>query len=351
MHWVPNCETQFMVSHSSGQLFVFDVDLPNVSSAPVYQTVKQGLGFSIHSCKTKNARNPLYCWSISGGTCINEFSFSPCSRYLAMVSQDGFLRVFNFDCQELMGVMKSYFGGLRCICWSPDCKYIVTGGEDDLVTVWSLAEKRVICRNVGHRSWVSVVAFDPYMTSVCRDGVCDYNLQGKSTSLRKKETRTAVAQTTDEKSMISYRIGSVGDDTMMCLWEITEDVLTQRLNHSPAAHSPISNGVLSKHLSSADNNVKTKSQPPQEPSVVPSLMTSSSESSGLAQKFASLSMSEQHKQSKRGYSTLSSRASDSKAHVRSPFVCPTGRRRCSEIARNAGLPPSHRGSPPRSSSL
>ena len=34
------------------------------------------------------------------------------------------------------------------------------GGEDDLVTVYSMAEKRVVLRGQGHKSWVSVVAFD-----------------------------------------------------------------------------------------------------------------------------------------------------------------------------------------------
>uniref|UniRef100_A0A8C6LHN8 Uncharacterized protein n=1 Tax=Nothobranchius furzeri TaxID=105023 RepID=A0A8C6LHN8_NOTFU len=51
--------------------------------------------------------------------------------------RDGCLRVFHFDSMELQGVMKSYFGGLLCVSWSPDGKYLATGGEDDLVTVWS----------------------------------------------------------------------------------------------------------------------------------------------------------------------------------------------------------------------
>uniref|UniRef100_A0A671RYU2 Uncharacterized protein n=1 Tax=Sinocyclocheilus anshuiensis TaxID=1608454 RepID=A0A671RYU2_9TELE len=61
---------------------------------------------------------------------------SPDGKFLACASQDGFLRIFNFDAVELHGTMKSYFGGLLCVCWSPDGKYIVSGGEDDLVTVW-----------------------------------------------------------------------------------------------------------------------------------------------------------------------------------------------------------------------
>lgn len=58
---------------------------------------------------------------------------------------------------ELLAYMKSYFGGLLCLAWSPDSRYIVTGGEDDLITVYSVAEKRVMCRGQGHKSWISKV--------------------------------------------------------------------------------------------------------------------------------------------------------------------------------------------------
>ena len=44
-------------------------------------------------------------------------------------------------------------------------QYIVVGGEDDLVTVYSMAEKRVVLRGQGHKSWVAVVAFDEYNLS------------------------------------------------------------------------------------------------------------------------------------------------------------------------------------------
>ena len=65
----------------------------------------------------------------------------------------------------VLGLARSYFGGLLCVCWSPDGKYLVCGGEDDLVTVYSFHEKRVVVRGQGHKSWVSVVAFDAYNMS------------------------------------------------------------------------------------------------------------------------------------------------------------------------------------------
>lgn len=38
---------------------------------------------------------------------------------------------------------------------SMDGKYILTGGEDDLVQVWSMDERKVVAWGEGHNSWVS----------------------------------------------------------------------------------------------------------------------------------------------------------------------------------------------------
>ncbi len=46
------------------------------------------------------------------------------------------------------------------MCWSPDGKYVVFGGEDDLITIYSVADKKVVARGQGHKSWVTRVAFD-----------------------------------------------------------------------------------------------------------------------------------------------------------------------------------------------
>jgi WD40 repeat protein len=82
-----------------------------------------------------------------------------------------------------------------CVCWSPDGRYILTGGQDDLVSIWSFAERRIVARCEGHHSWVSSVAFDPWH--------CD--------------DRT-------------YRFGSVGSDCRLLLWDFSVGML-----HKPKA--------------------------------------------------------------------------------------------------------------------
>lgn len=242
--WIPGSPNQFIVAHGSGQMYVYNEELPASATSPHYQTFKQGDAFSVHTCKTKSTRNPLYRWVVGEGS-INEFAFSVCARYLALVSQDGYLRVFNYDSMELVGLMKSYFGGLLCVAWSPDGKYIVTGGEDDLVTVWSFHEKRVVCRGEGHKSWVNVVAFDQYTTSLGdNDGTDfsgsddDFTNVGRNNHSLLHETLRASTRSNASKSSrtsgesklgsnVCYRFGSVGQDTSLCLWDLTEDILRQ----------------------------------------------------------------------------------------------------------------------------
>jgi WD40 repeat protein len=74
--------------------------------------------------------------------------------------------VFHYDTMELVGIARSYFGGLLCVCWSPDSKYVAVGGEDDLVTLWSFHDKQIIARGQGHHSWINVVSFDPFTSSI-----------------------------------------------------------------------------------------------------------------------------------------------------------------------------------------
>ncbi|XP_028177063.1 WD repeat-containing protein 20 [Ostrinia furnacalis] len=219
--WVPGSSNLFISAHASGQLYVYNEELTCGTTAPHYQLFKQGEGYSIHTCRTKSTRNPLYRWVIGAeGSCINEFAFSPCGTNLAVVSQDGFLRVFHYDTMELIGRARSYFGGFLCVCWSPDGKYVVVGGEDDLVTVWSFSEMRVVARGQGHRSWVSVVAFDPYVVSFTDPE----SEEGVEDDRQKSE------------SVQCYRLGSVSQDTQLCLWDLTEDVLKPPVRARASAH-------------------------------------------------------------------------------------------------------------------
>ena len=318
-----------MAAHASGQMYVYDERLPSGATPPSYQLFKHGPGFSVHTCRAKSTRNPLYRWLMDGSGAVHGMAFSPCTHYLATVSADGQLRVFNYDEMELVGSMKSYFGGLRCVAWSPDGRYVATGGEDDLVTIWSFIERRVVCRGSGHRSWVNGVAFDPYTCTVPdADVCCATDVRIVDCGERATENHVSVAQPpfsqpsslldrTRETPVTSYRLGSVGDDAHLCFWEITEDVLFSRPGSNKLQRTSVVNSVDRETLPNGPESSSSgvSSGTPSGGRIT--LLTSSSESSGLSTKFASLSIAEQHrvKESggpKRPFGTLAARTSDTR---------------------------------------
>ncbi|ODN02331.1 WD repeat-containing protein 20, partial [Orchesella cincta] len=258
IRWIPNSLTQFLVSHGSGHMYLYNIDNPSGTTSPSYQVCKSGPSYTVYNCKSKTARNPVTRWTIGDGA-INEFAFSPCGQFLAVVSQDGFLRIIRYDSHELVGITRSYFGGLLCVCWSPDSKYVCVGGEDDLVTLWSFKEKRVVARGQGHKSWVSVVAFDPFTTTygdveVSEDcaggettGNCSHRHLSNDCHSSSRHSRTSdsmrlsVSEPQTTRIPACYRVGSVGQDTQLCLWDLTEDVLKHPFGKSrPASRVPVS---------------------------------------------------------------------------------------------------------------
>ncbi|GMS80474.1 hypothetical protein PENTCL1PPCAC_2649 [Pristionchus entomophagus] len=268
IRWVPGHPSHFLASHSSGFMYLYHEDVACAAVAPTYQLVKQGDKFSVWSCKSKTTRNPVYKWQIGKSGAIHQFEFSPVDpNIMATVGHDGYLRVFNYQSMELLSFMKSYFGGLLCLSWSPDGALIATGGEDDLLTVYSFSERRVVCRGLGHKSWISQVSFDAY-SCVLEEGSAGVGTNGGMGGEGKEEdgpsvrarrglssASTSVSRLSSASGTlgqpgtntpngsihntsangphaigVSYRLGSVGHDTQLCLWDVTDDVLKQPLN-------------------------------------------------------------------------------------------------------------------------
>ncbi|XP_064945799.1 uncharacterized protein LOC135627953 isoform X8 [Musa acuminata AAA Group] len=158
--------------------------------------------------------NPVARWHVCHGS-VNSISFSVNGTYMATVTRDGYLRVFDFSKEQLAFGGKSYYGALLCSAWSLDGKYILTGGEDDLVQVWSMEDKKIVAWGEGHNSWVSGVAFDSYWSTPNSEG-------------------------TEEN--VVYRFGSVGQDGQLLLWDLVMDELIMPLRCPPGGSATLSSG-------------------------------------------------------------------------------------------------------------
>jgi len=234
IRWVPDSPNLFLVSHADGTIVVYDkeredgafvpqepgVSMPSSSpydgassgpsqtewdpldsifvTMPPWHPVTAGGGISggSRSDKDKTAKNPVSHWKVSRRSIV-DFVFSPDAKFVAAISEDGCLRVIDTIAEQLVDCYASYFGALSCVAWSPDGRFILTGGQDDLVTIFSPWEQRVIARCQGHSSFVSALAFD------------DIRCDGRT-----------------------YRFGSVGEDNKLILWDFSSGAL-----HRPKLHA------------------------------------------------------------------------------------------------------------------
>ncbi|XP_033632407.1 WD repeat-containing protein 20-like [Asterias rubens] len=315
--WVPGTEHMFLAAHSSGQMYLYNEGLPPVNTPPHYQLLKQGDGYQIFTCKSKSTRNPVFRWVLGEGS-LNEFAFSTDAKFIACVSQDGFLRVFDYDTMDLHGSMKSYFGGLSCVCWSPDGKYVVVGGEDDLVTVWSFMDKKVVARGHGHGSWVSVVSFDPFTTAVLQNESTlygsddDFSLMNSRERSYSSHSRTSIISSGENSiTQVSYRFGSVGQDTHLCLWEFTEDSL--RMFQPPIRTRTNTTLSLGQTSLSQSNNIASHNKSTGN-------ATGHLDSSSISSKFSNLSLTTDKHKDKHKKDSVSSKSSmhshSNKMHLR-----------------------------------
>lgn len=205
--WVPGSPNYFVTLHANGSLIIFDKDredggfasgggLSNHDqrSTDTFRIVK-----SLYSSTTGNSgtttsgnkHNPVAMYKLSHRS-LTSVVFSPDRQTLVVTSSDGYMRFLNLDTEVVTDIFPSYYDGILCCAFSPDGKYLATGGQDDLVTIWSMKRKTVIARGYGHQSWVRKVSFDNWN--------CDE---------------------------YSYRIGSVGEDGNLLLWDFSPKTLSR----------------------------------------------------------------------------------------------------------------------------
>ncbi|KAF5357826.1 hypothetical protein D9756_001386 [Leucocoprinus leucothites] len=230
IRWVPASTTLFLVSHADGTIVVYDKERddgsfspqdPNsgqsdingtpiseeaatqlqrdwdptdnifVTMPPWHPVTTNGTNLNVpgKSDKEKVVKNPVSHWRISRKAVV-DFVFSPDVKYVAAISEDGCLRIIDALAEQLVDCYASYFGALTSVAWSPDGRFVVTGGQDDLITIFSPWEQRVVARCQGHSSFVSGVAFD------------DLRCDGRT-----------------------YRFGSVGEDNKLILWDFSSGAL------------------------------------------------------------------------------------------------------------------------------
>lgn len=187
VRWLPGSDRLLLVAFDDGSLFIFDKFRTQFQP---HKISKDPSPFYITRAKSDDY-NPVSQIHINNGQLpIFDAAFRD-PEVVAIVGRDGTLRIVQLRQEHQTFAMSSFFGSLTCVSWSHDGKYIITGGQDDLVSIWSYEELDIVARAEGHKSWVTSVACDPQ----------------NSDSLR-------------------YRFTSVAQDAKLLLWDFTPSNIT-----------------------------------------------------------------------------------------------------------------------------
>lgn len=103
--WLPGSENLFMASHANGVLVVYDKEkedalfTPEVNGHSEQEVARLPLDI-LKSVNSKNQKsNPVSFWKMANQK-ISSFSFSPDQRHLAVVLEDGSLRLMDYLKEE-----------------------------------------------------------------------------------------------------------------------------------------------------------------------------------------------------------------------------------------------------------
>ncbi|KOS14118.1 wd40 repeat-like protein [Malassezia pachydermatis] len=214
IRWVPGHEYLLLTAHDDGCVYVWDLEREDgnepkcppdpmewrpteqmVATPPISRQEQQtssGSTWRLNRQRyTSSGVNPIAHWRVARDR-LTDMAFCPTAQLLAVTSADGCLRLIDMDREVLVRSFASYFGGFTSVCWSPDGRFLLTGGQDDLITIWAPHDAHVVAHAQGHQSFVTGLAFDPWRSNM--------------------DTHT-------------YRFASVGEDGRLCLWDFSASAL------------------------------------------------------------------------------------------------------------------------------
>ncbi|MCX6238644.1 MAG: WD40 repeat domain-containing protein [Bacteroidia bacterium] len=115
----------------------------------------------------------LFVWDIQSSIKIHTFSTSPVNHIV--ISPDGrsfvtsscledyYIRIWDLQRLELRAELKAHNGYIKCLSYTPDGKYVLSGGNDATLRIWDIAECNLKAELVGNEEAV-------LYTSITADG-------------------------------------------------------------------------------------------------------------------------------------------------------------------------------------
>ena len=90
---------------------------------------------------------------------INSVAFSPCQGFLVSGGDDQTLRIWSLETKELISTLTGHQDKVTAVAVHPDGEIIASGSEDKTVKIWSVKTGEILATLQGHSDKVLTVKF------------------------------------------------------------------------------------------------------------------------------------------------------------------------------------------------
>ena len=192
-----------------------------------------------NTIKILNIESGKYFKTLSGhsGNYINSISYSPDGKYLASGGNDDTIKIWDVESEQCVKILLVH-SWVNSVCYSPDGRYLASGGQNDTIKIWDVESEQCVKILLG-RSSVTTVCYSPdgrYLASAnnntvkiwdVENGQCVKTLLGHSYYVE------SVCFTTDGK-----HLASGGSNGTIKIWDInSKKCIKTLLGHSSVISS------------------------------------------------------------------------------------------------------------------
>jgi WD40 repeat protein len=154
---------------------------------------------------------------------VNVALFSPDGKWIATGGDDSIVHLWNSADRKPSPIVLSHDRAVLCLAFSPDSKYLASGSADHTAQVWNVADGTPVGRRVRHRDRVVGVDFGPVSERLLT------NSEDGTAQICRVADGEPLVPPLRHKSVIRWatfspdgcRVATAGDDNVARVWSAT----------------------------------------------------------------------------------------------------------------------------------
>lgn len=111
------------------------------------------------SLRVWNADSHFATESLSANDRLWQVACSPARSEIASTSSSGEIDIYFLDSRTLRHTLRGHDGEVNCVPYSPDCKLLMSGCDDNNIRLWDATAGLELRKFEGHTEWESAISF------------------------------------------------------------------------------------------------------------------------------------------------------------------------------------------------